>query len=126
MQNFNLATMIDVAKLSNTTPKEVMAVLNGETVDPERHQRILDAIATLGSVSVPSPHMLKDARSIGIIVPGILIDDYMGTVMTGITRAAQEAGYTLTIHTRELNSPTEATEQYFRFLFATKHANDAF
>jgi DNA-binding LacI/PurR family transcriptional regulator len=126
MQNFNLATLLDVTRLSNASVKEVMSVLNGQPVVPEVHQRILDAIAKLGSVNIPATQAHKETKTIGVIIDRQVVDDYTGNVISGITRTVQELGYHMTIHTWEIEETSAKMEQYLRFLFATNNANDAF
>ena len=92
-------TIAQVAETANVSKMTVSRVLNEQPgVSGETRQRILDTITTLGYVANPAARTLRGASKIlGLVVPN-LTSFYMGEVISGIARAAEQLDYGLMLY----------------------------
>ena len=90
-----MASIRDVAKLAGVSPATVSRVMNGTAkVDPEKRQRVMDAIAQTDFVpnEVARSLFKKSAKMIGLIIPSIR-NPFFTQMASFIEEAANRNGY---------------------------------
>ena len=99
------ATINDVARAAQVSPKSISRVINGEPgVSEETRHRINQAIADLGYVANTAARRLRGvSNGIGLVVSGF--EDYAGQVMRGMSQAAQHYGYNLVLYVQHSENP---------------------
>src|SRR5690349_12127882 len=92
------ATINDVARAAQVSPKSISRVINGEPgVSDETRLRITQAIAELGYVANTAARRMSGiSKVIGLVVSGF--EDYAGQVIHGMSQAAQHYGYNLVLY----------------------------
>lgn len=92
------ATINDVARAAQVSPKSISRVINGEPgVSDETRLRITQAIAELGYVANTAARRMRGiSKVIGLVVSGF--EDYAGQVIHGMSQAAQHYGYNLVLY----------------------------
>ena len=108
------ATIKDVARIAQVSPKSISRVINGEPgVSEETRQRILEAISDLGYVTNTAARQLRGtAKVIGLVTSGF--EDYAGQVVRGMSQAAQHFGYNLVLYVQ--HSEGQNADDYRAFL----------
>ncbi len=92
-----VATIRDVARVSNLSVASVSRALNGHiNVHPETRARVVAAATELGYVPNAAARSLSTARSnaIGVVLPD-LHGEFFSEIMRGMDRAASVRGYQL-------------------------------
>ena len=104
------ATLDDVARLAGVSPATVSRCLNRpESVNPEKRQRVLGAVNTLGYV----PHgaaralALKQSKMVGGIFPSI-DSALFGSALEVFQRNMADAGYTVVVASSAYDPEMEA------------------
>lgn len=97
-QRMHRVTMKDVARHAGVSQPTVSFVLNNRrdvSVAEGTRVRVLQAAKDLGFQPNRAAQSLRSNRSytVGVIADGIVSQPYAGSIITGIQRAVQEAGY---------------------------------
>jgi LacI family transcriptional regulator len=116
-QNQARVTIAQVAEAANVSKMTVSRVLNEQPgVSDETRQRILNTISMLGYVASPAARTLRGTSKIlGLIVPN-LTAFYMGEVVSGIARAAEQLDYGLMLYMQGETHHTSRTTYYASLL----------
>lgn len=101
MENKQPASMQDVAKAAGVSPQTVSRVANGsDAVRPETRQRVEAAMERLGYRPNYAARALKHGRFNDIGVALFNMSSYGNArILEGITNAAVDEGYAVTLHT---------------------------
>ena len=92
-----MASIREVAQLAGVSPATVSRVMNGTAkVDPQKQERVLQAIAETGFVpnAVARSLFKKSANLIGLIVPSIR-NPFFTELAARLDEAAARSGYRL-------------------------------
>lgn len=97
------STLYAVAQMASVSLEEVInVVLEQNIVSDDIRSRVLTAMKLHESFRGNAAVQVMQHR-IAAIVPGQIIDDYMGTIVQGATAAAKANGYDLLIHVQNPN-----------------------
>jgi LacI family transcriptional regulator len=110
-------TIADVAELAQVSKMSVSRVLNGQIgVSQKTRQRILEAVDQLGYVPNGSSRARASATSmIGLVIPDITTT-YMGSILRGVSGAAERLGYGLMLYTQGSSDHLRRTSDYLSLL----------
>ena len=102
-------TQSDVAQLAGVSRATVSYVINGKDtkgvpISGETRQRVLDAVDELGYVINAGAQALRsgDTKTIGVLLP-IYENPYFLQILSGVSNAANEAGYKILLTNAVLN-----------------------
>lgn len=108
-------TQADVAKLAGVSRATVSYVVNGKDtqgvpISDETRQRVLGAVSELGYVINAGAQALRsgDTKTIGVLLP-IYENPYFLQILSGVSNAANEAGYKVLLTNGVLN-PEQTNE----------------
>ncbi len=101
-------TILDIAKLSNSSKSTVSRYLNGGSVSPKTAERIRKAIEETGFELNVTASRLKAKKSylVGVMIEGIWSVS-VGKILGGINRGLREQGYQPFIMIDEVNEDTK-------------------
>src|SRR5215813_12345468 len=110
-------TISHVAQVANVSKMTVSRVLNGQPgVSEATRQRILSTMESMGYVANPAARTLRgSSKVIGLVLPG-LTSPYMGEVITGISKAADQLDYGLMLSTQSGSGHTTRSSYYASLL----------
>jgi LacI family transcriptional regulator len=110
-------TIADVAELAQVSKMSVSRVLNGQIgVSQRTRQRILEAVDQLGYVpNLSSRTRAGSTKMIGLLIPDIMTT-YMGSILRGISGAAERLNYGLMLYTQGTTDHVQRTSYYLSLL----------
>jgi LacI family transcriptional regulator len=111
--NTKRVTIRHIAEEAQVSRMTVLRVLhNKPDVSDETRQRIIEVMEMLGYVPKSTPHVQPRASKIlGLLIPDIATL-YMGEILRGVSRAAEQLNYGLMLYTQGTTDHAERTSYY--------------
>lgn len=127
MRILKQSTISGIVAQTGLSYESVLKFLYEQHSDPGAPDLIRKAAADMGC----SDDLLESIRppahrTIGIVLPEYIVDDYMGRILSGMTTALEKSGYQATLHSVDMNANVHEAGNYYHALFATGAAEDSF